>query len=140
MDNKPVAVKRPKNISKMTLSEVEAAGLTDELKKGERFRSRGRPRKPLDTRQQFSLSYWFRLIEGDIKKLRPKDRARIALECWKTLISKANNVPNDPDDSKTNAEEAFNLLKSIESPTDIIQPTIQNNLTNQSVSVNSQNK
>jgi len=54
------------------------------------------------------------LIVADYKKLRPSQRTRIAIECWKTLISKANSIPADPDQSNLNATDALQLLKELE--------------------------
>lgn len=100
----------------MTLSEIEARGLTEELSKPKPPKKKaGRPRKLLDTRKQFSLSYWYSLIMKDFDKLRPAQRTRLGMEFWKTLVSKAQTLPADPEQSTLNASDALQMLKDLES-------------------------
>lgn len=73
----------------------------------------GRP-KGSKNKQQFSLTYWYNLILADYSKLKPLQRSKIALDCWKTLISKAKTLPLDPDDSLMNVNDAMGMLKEIE--------------------------
>lgn len=104
-----------KNLSQLTLSQIEERGLTHLLNRPKvRKAGPGRPKEKLNKRNQFSLTYWFRLIEKDFKKMRPAQRCRIALECWKVLINKANSIPSDPEESKLNADEAMGILKDVE--------------------------
>lgn len=104
------------NIDHLTLSQIQERGLEAELNRPKRYkRGPGRPRQKLDKRNQFSLTYWFRIIEKDFKKLRPVQRCRIALDCWRTLLNKSNSIPMDPEESKMNADEVMGILKGIES-------------------------
>jgi hypothetical protein len=74
----------------------------------------GRPKGSKD-KKQFSLNYWFNLIQSDYGKLKPSQRVKIALECWKTLINKSKALPVDPEDSNFNAVEAMKMLNEITS-------------------------
>jgi hypothetical protein len=104
-----------KSVGNMLMSEIEAKGLTHLLKPQRRRRKLPlRTRKPLDKHQQFSMSYWYGLIVKDYNKLRPVQRTRIALECWKVLASKINTIPVSPEDSALNANDAMTMLKEIE--------------------------
>lgn len=71
--------------------------------------------KGVPSKLQFSLTYWFDLLLQEYAKLKPAQRAKIAQECWKVLINKARTLPQDPDDSKFNAEEAMKKLDEVES-------------------------
>ena len=73
----------------------------------------GKPKGCKDKRQ-FSLTYWFNLILADYGKLKPSQRSKIALDCWKTLINKAKQLPVDPEDSAFNADEAMKTLRDVE--------------------------
>ena len=73
----------------------------------------GRPKGAKDHRQ-FSLTFWFNLILADYAKLKPSQRSKIALDCWKTLVTKAKSLPSDPEDSAFNSVEAMEELKRIE--------------------------
>jgi len=73
----------------------------------------GRPKGSKD-KKQFSLTYWFKLIEADYNKLSPSQRTRIALECWKKLIDKSKSLPTTSEDSKLNANESMKLLRDVE--------------------------
>lgn len=84
------------------------------FKPGQSGNLQGRPKGAKDHRQ-FSLTFWFNLILADYSKLKPSQRSKIALDCWKTLVTKAKSLPADPEDSSFNAEEAMISLKEIES-------------------------
>jgi hypothetical protein len=103
------------SLSNMTLSQIQEKGLEHLLNKPKRYKpGPGRPKMSLDKRSQFSLTYWFRLIMKEYKKLRPSQRVRIALDCWKTLLNKSNAIPSDPEESRLNAEEVLGILKDVE--------------------------
>lgn len=74
----------------------------------------GRPKGSKDLRQ-FSLTYWFNLLTQEYSKLKPSQRSKIALECWKVLVNKSKALPQDPEDSALNADEAMKTLRELES-------------------------
>ena len=75
----------------------------------------GKPKGCRDKRQ-FSLTYWFNLIQDQWSELSPNQRANIALDCWKVLVNKAKTLPTDPTDSVMNVEAVTKLLEDIEKP------------------------
>lgn len=103
------------NVDFMTLSEIEAKGLTHLLvNKSKLKRQAGRPRKLPDRQYQFNLSYWYGLIAADYHQLSRIQRVRVALECWKTLINRMKALPANPEESKLNADEAMRMLGKLE--------------------------
>lgn len=111
-----VSVGRSLRIDRMTLAEVEANGLKHLVINKRRIkRQPGRPRVVPDRRFQFSMSYWYGLIAADYHQLSRQQRVRIALECWKALLSRMKNLPADPNESRMNAEEAMKMLGKLES-------------------------
>lgn len=78
----------------------------------------GRP-KGLKDKRQFSLTFWFDLLLAEYPRLKPSQRSKIALDCWKTLIHKSNSLPSDPQESVMNVTEAQAFLKEIEKTTRI---------------------
>ena len=103
------------HLDRMTLSEIEAKGLTHLLVQKKKIkRQPGRPRVIPDRRFQFSMSYWYGLIAADYHSLPRYQRARIAVECWKALLSRMKTIPSDPQESKMNAEEAMRMLAKLE--------------------------
>jgi len=104
-------------IDNLTMSELKERGLThlvDEL--GRPKRRRRVVKKVIDRRNQFSLTYWYGLIAEDYAKLSRIQRVKVALDCWKTLINKANTLPSDPEESKMNVDEAMRMLGKLEQP------------------------
>ena len=102
-------------LDRMTLSEIEAKGLAHLLTQKKNIkRQPGRPRVIPDRRFQFSMSYWYGLIAADYHSLPRYQRARIAVECWKALLSRMKTIPSDPQESKMNAEEAMRMLAKLE--------------------------
>lgn len=105
----------PDSIEHLTLSELQERGLEHRISPTAVKKNKGgRPKEKIDKRNQFSLTYWFRLLQKDFKKLRPIQRSRIALDCWKTLINKSNSIPQDPEDSKVNASQTMEVLRGLE--------------------------
>lgn len=60
-----------------------------------------------------SLDYWFGLVENEWTNIGPKERARIAIDAWKALLSR-KQFPMTPEESVKNADVAMNLLKVLE--------------------------
>lgn len=81
--------------------------------KGQSGNLQGKPKGCRDKRQ-FSLTYWYNLIQDQWAELTPNQRANIALDCWKVLVNKAKSLPTDPNDSRLNAETASKLLAEAE--------------------------
>jgi hypothetical protein len=53
------------------------------------------------------------LVQTEWEHLEPKDRAHIAIDAWKALLSR-KLVPLTPEESVQNAATAMNLLKVLE--------------------------
>lgn len=125
-------VEKRVNINLLTLSEIKEKGLESLLVKPKKrslfvkgHQLGGRP-KGLKNYKQFSLSYWYDLIVKEYPKLRPIQRSRIALECWKTLVGKSQHLPTDPADSKLNADVAMDALKNLEGKeSKTLAPTVE---------------
>ena len=102
-------------IDRMTLSEIEAKGLQHLLTLKKKIkRQPGRPRVIPDRRFQFSMSYWYGLIAADYHQLSKIQRVRVALECWKALLTRMKSIPSNPEESKLNADEAMRMLGKLE--------------------------
>ena len=73
----------------------------------------GRPKGSKD-KSYLKLQHWYNELAKDWDKLRPAQRAKLSVQIMQMLINKLKQLPSDPVDSVSNAQEAQNLLREIE--------------------------
>jgi len=60
------------------------------------------------------ISHWIQKLESQWELLTPNQKAHYSVELTKLLVSKLKSLPNDPNQSKLNVNEALQLLKQVE--------------------------
>lgn len=74
----------------------------------------GRP-PGMKNKSYLNLNVWFELLHDEVTEMTGEQRVALIFRAIDTLMSKVQNIPATPEESRSNADKALDELKAAES-------------------------